>query len=284
MARILHETLEVEGNLLFAFVSSQVQLFRDDPGNGISEGPSYTADWRESALARVFPGPSNKRLTRFLDYVCKILVCGIHPPGLLTDATEESPLLRRDGSNFADWYRHTHQERPDLTFSLTKRLIDVIGAGFTGIRLEKVGHDVRSLTIAFADRADGDSRVGYELRFDEVSDGQRALIVLYGLIVLTRDQGYTLFLDEPENYVALRELQPWLMCLDDASGETLSQAVVSSHHPELIDYLGYEHGVMLQRESSGVITVGRPQPPPGERKKVTVGLKLSELVARGWER
>ena len=193
-------------------------------------------------------------------------------------------MLQRDGRNFADWYRHTHQERPDLTDALTKDLIDVLGAGFHGIRLEQVGHEARSFTIVFNDQEDGNSRDGYKLRFDEISDGQRALIVLYGMITLVRDQGYTLFIDEPENYVALREIQPWLMCLNDATGETFPQAVVSSHHPELIDYLGYEHGIMLQRETSGVITVGHPQEISKTRTEETVGLKLSELVARGWER
>ena len=61
-------------------------------------------------------------------------------------------MLQRDGRNFADWYRHTHQERPDLTDALTKDLIHVLGAGFHGIRLEQVGHDARSFTIVFNDQ------------------------------------------------------------------------------------------------------------------------------------
>ena len=283
-SRIRSERLEVDGNSLFEFVLSEVQLFRDDPDHGISKGPSYTADWRESALARVFPGPSNKRLTRFLDYMGRILVCGIHPPGLLTDSTEESSMLWRDGRNFADWFRHFHQERPDLTEALRNALVDVLDAGFRLVQLERVGHDARSLTLRFNDQESGDSRDGYPLRFDEISDGQRALIVLYGLITLGRYQGYTLFIDEPENYVALREIQPWLMCLHDVTREAFPQAVVSSHHPELIDYLGYEHGIMLHRETSGVITIGRPHNARGSGEEASVGLKLSELVARGWER
>lgn len=283
-ARIRSERLEVDGDSLFEFVLSEVQLFRDDPDHGISKGPSYTADWRESALARVFPGPANKRLTCFLDHMDRILVCGIQPPRFLTDSTEETAMLWRDGRNFADWFRHVHQERPDLTEAFRKHLVDVVAAGFRLIKLEKHGIDVRSLRLSFNDREDGDSRDGYTLGFDEISDGQRALIVLYGLITLGRDQGYTLFIDEPENYVALREIQPWLMCLNDATGEAFPQAVVSSHHPELIDYLGYEHGTMLHRETSGVITVDHPQTAKGMGEQETVGLKLSELFARGWER
>ena len=251
LSRISREKLEVEGTPLFDCVQGEVQLFRDDPSGRTTEGPVYSTDWRESALARVAPGRSNERLTRFLEYMGRVLVCGVNPPVLQAESTEENSVLQRDARNFADWYRHTLQERPDLYFELKKTLTDVIGAGL--------------------------------LRFDRISDGQRALIVLYSLIHLAGGGGYTLFLDEPENYVALRELQPWLMSLENACGDVVSQAVVSSHHPELIDYLGYESGIMLQRETSGVITVSRPQTKSGDGTEDTIGLKLSELVARGWE-
>ncbi len=279
LARVGSESLHVDGEPLFACVQSQVQLYRDDPNHGVSEGPKYTADWRESALARVVPGPANRRLTHFLDYMRKVLVCGIHPPVLKTESADESPLLDRDGGNFADWYRHTLQEHPDLVPELTSRLTEVVGAGFKGIRLERVGHETRSLMTSFVDQADTSPR-RYELRFDEISDGQRCLIVLYGLVFLARNQGCTLLLDEPENYVALREIQPWLMSLYDACGDTLAQAVISSHHPEMIDYLGRRNGILLQREASGVVTTRRLDE---RRAEADGGLELSELFARGWE-
>ena len=101
--------------------------------------------------------------------------------------------------------------------------------------------------------------------------------MLYGLIHLAEVKGYTLFLDEPDNYVALPEIQPWLMELAAACGEKVPQAVVCSHHPELIDYLGGDNGLLLRREASGVVTTHKP-----EVKELEGGLKLSELIARGW--
>ena len=271
LARVGRESLHADGEPLFECVQSQVQLYRDDPNQGVSEGPKYTADWRESALARVIPGPANTRLTNFLDYMRKVLVCGIHPPALTTESADESPLLDRDAGNFSDWYRHTLQEHLDLMPELTNALTEVIGAGFKGIRLEQVGIGTRALMASFVD---------HKLRFDEVSDGQRALIVLYSLVHLARGQGYTLLLDEPDNYVPLREIQPWLMSLEDACGDTLAQAVISSHHPELIDYLGRRNGILLQRETSGVVTARRLD---AMRSEAEGGLELSELFARGWE-
>lgn len=120
----------------------------------------------------------------------------------------------------------------------------------------------------------------YTLGFNEIneiSDGQRMLIVLYALIHLAGEQGFSLFLDEPDNYVALAEIQPWLMALVDACGQSQHQAVLCSHHPELIDYLGGDRGVLLDRTNAGVtrqrdLTTEEMEGP----------LRLSERVARGW--
>ena len=267
-ARIVTERLSRNRRILFDCRMGEVRLYRDD----FSEGPHYTVDWTESALARVAPPERYQRLTQFLEFIRKVMVCSLYPPSFRTESRSETPLLQRDARNFPDWYRHVVQERPDLLSKFTHALKEII-PDLHGIRLEKVGQETRALMVRF--EQDGGL---YELRFDELSDGQRALIALYALIHLAADQGYTLFLDEPDNYVALPEIQPWLRELENVCGETVLQAVLSSHHPELIDYLGSENSYTFQREKSGVVTVCRPESNPDRP-----GLKRSELIARGWD-
>jgi predicted ATPase len=267
-ARIALELLESQGRPLFRFEHGDVHLYRDDH----TEGPVFGADWSESALARVPPRHDNTRLTRFLEVVRKVIVCGLYPASFETESSTEDAVLQRDARNFASWYRHVLLERQELVPDFTKMLQEVID-GFRGIRMEKVGLETRALMVMFEQFGER-----YELRLDEISDGQRALIALYSLVRLAAGQGYTLFLDEPDNYLALAEIQPWLIGLADACGEEVPQAVLCSHHPELIDYLGSDRGLVLKRESSGV-TVVRPA---GE-VAVNGGLKLSEVIARGWQ-
>lgn len=268
-ARIVLERLELGGKPLFDFDMGKVTLYRDDQ----TEGPKFSMDWAESALARVPPGPDNTKLTQFLDYMRKVIVCGLYPSSFETESSTEDAVLHRDARNFSAWYRHVLLERPELVPEFTKKLKEAID-GFRGIRMEKVGLDTRALIVMF-------DRVSerYELRLDEISDGQRALIALYSLVRLAAGQGYTLFLDEPDNYIALPEIQPWLIELADACGDEVPQAVLCSHHPELIDYLGSDRGVVLRQESSGVTTVR-----PTHEMAIEGGPKLSEVIARGWER
>ncbi|MBI3921089.1 MAG: AAA family ATPase [Armatimonadetes bacterium] len=268
-ARVLLERLESKGNPLFVCEMGEVGLYRDNH----TPGPPYSADWTESALARVPPRHDNTRLTRFLDFMRKVIVCGLYPASFETESSTEDSVLRRDARNFASWYRHLlleHQERVPGSIQALQEVID----GLRNIRMEKVGLDTRALMVMFDQFGER-----YELRLDEISDGQRALIALYSLIRLAAGPGYTLFLDEPDNYIALAEIQPWLIGLADACGEDVPQAVLCSHHPELIDYLGGDRGLVLTRESSGA-TVVRSS---GELA-VEGGLKLSEVIARGWDR
>lgn len=177
--RIGPERLTSNGGPLFSCVLGSVQLYRDDH----SAGPRYDVDWSESALARVAAGKDNRRLTRFRDFMTTVVVCRIHPASFRTESSNEHTLLKPDASNFADWYRHVLLEHPHLIADFNSAMAEVVD-GFHALRLERVGQDTRALMVQFDE--DGNA---YELRFDEISDGQRALIALYGLIHLAKDQG-----------------------------------------------------------------------------------------------
>ena len=267
-ARIMLERLDVEGGKLFEFVEGQVRLYRDDH----SEGPIFPSDWSESALARVVPVPDNQRLTAFLDFVRSIVVCRLHPPAFRTEADGESSILSVDGANFGAWYRSVVQENLRLAHEFSQALGEVID-GLFDISLERVGVETRAFSVAFQ----GEDR-SFSLHLGELSDGERMLIALYGLLHLTRGSGVPLFLDEPDNYVALSEIQPWAAALADGCGHDVAQAVICSHHPELIDYFGGRNGRLLRRQASGAITVGMV-----DADQADGPLKLSEVIARGWE-
>lgn len=268
-ARVKTERLTSEGKPLFGFSEGEVHLFRDNH----SAGPIFPASWAESALARVFPGKDNLRLTRFLEFMRKVLVCGFYPRAFTAESSSEDSVLQRDGSNFASWYRHVIQEHQDSAPAYLETMREVI-EGFQNIRLERVGSEARAFMLVF-----GEGKSRYELRLDEVSDGQRALLALNALTQMTASEGYTLLIDEPDNYLALAEIQPWLIGLVDACGSEVRQAVLCSHHPEVVDYVGADRGILLEQEVSGVIKVRSLAEAVPEG-----GAKLSEVIARGWER
>ena len=146
--------------------------------------------------------------------------------------------------------------------------------GMKNFKHEKTGQKSRSLTFQFEFSDNGQ---GFWLPLDELSDGQRQLVALYAIEHAMLNENQTVCIDEPDNFVALREIQPWLINAKDSVEDNNSQLWVISHNPELIDYLAGDHGVQFYRDDQGPVRTKRFV------WKESDVLKPSEIVARGWE-
>jgi predicted ATPase len=269
--RVKEERLALGGRPLFEFKEGNAQLFRDD----FSTGPGYPFDWTQSGVGSLHERPENRKLTRFRQEMAKLVIAQANPAAMSSESRREERTLSRSMDNFASWYRYLSQEQQAALPSLFAELRHVL-PGFAGFSIKEAGEDVRVLKVLF-DREPANGRsVTYD--FTELSDGQRVLIALYSLMFGLKGEGPALFLDEPENYVTLREIQPWLGMLTQLCGDGVEQAVLISHHPEVIDYLAGSAGIWFERDGSGPARVTYDPP------ALAGGLKVSEAMARGWER
>jgi len=264
--RVREEQLLFQGEPLFEFKMGEIQLYRDDR----SAGPKYPFDWSSSGLASIFPRNENKLLTWFKDQVQKMFIVHLIPPVMEEETGEhgETSLLKM-GENFVSWYYSISQDQ-GLVNRLTNVLRDVI-EGFDSFKFEPYGKRYLLLTRFYSENS---SNV-LSYRFSELSDGQRMLIVLYALLETAREGNYIYCLDEPENFISLPEIQPWINALQDVCYENRSQAILISHHPELIDLLA-SHSFWFERPN-GLSTRLYQLPQASEKD-----LRVSELIARRW--
>ena len=263
LARVQREELLFDDKPLFAFVNGEVQLYRDDH----SEGPKYSFDWTQSGLAPVADRHDNEKLCDFRDQVRRFVALFLETKRMRSGSDSDTYKLSNSGENFASWYQGRLQEHPRRIFEAMDHLRDVL-PGFVDLRLVQKGSDYRELQAEFSAN---DGGTGNIYRFDQLSDGQRALIVIH-LLLFADDANRTLFLDEPDNYITLPELQPWLAELEDGCGDTLPQTILISHHPEAIDFLN-DKAVWLGREPESHTRIL-------DVKNDTM-LKISELYAQG---
>jgi predicted ATPase len=278
--RVRHERLWLNNKPLIRFENfdksdfqPEVQLYRDDH----SMGPRYPFDWSQSALASIFPRKENRHLTWFKERLQRVLV--VAPvPQLMTEVSaqeEVRPSARLE--NYASWYRYLSLDQ-QVVIRLNTSLREAMPE-FDHFKFEPLGEDHRLLRVHLRN-SDGTGTIGY--RFTELSEGQRTLIALYTLMAVSQTEGagsYTLCLDEPENFLALPEIQPWLTSLYDSCSEGEVQALVISHHPELINYLlASPVGYWFERECNRPTRVKPIATDDGS------GLPISELIARGWLR
>ncbi len=254
---------------LFRYENGTVHLHRNDG----SEGTNFDLRPERSFLSGIDARRETRDLMRFLDYLRTIRAYKLDPTRIVSSSQEENENLRPDGSNFASWYRHISLEYAEGLPALFADLRDAIPF-FESLALPGAGKQGRTRELVARMRLPGGDPEGFELDFQLLSDGQRALVILYALILDANSGGGVLFFDEPENYVGLSEIQPWLARLDDTLSES-GQLFLISHHPRVIDSLAAEHPFLFKTSPEGPSMVQRAI---FDRES---GLKASEQVARG---
>lgn len=264
--RVLVETVSHQGSLVFSFTEGEVKLFN----NSYQHKVTYPFDWHRSALATIVARSENAKLMQFKDWFANLTVVRVDPVGMAPRSEGEQPLPSPSLSNYASWFRHLAQEEPAEFARLHEDLREAL-PGLVDLAPKSVGGTARYLLAKF----ESPSPKGLELGFDELSDGQRALIGLYTLIRFRLRRGYLLCIDEPENFVALPEIQPWLARLSERVEDGDGQALLISHSSELVNQLAVPHGLVFRREGMGPVRV---EPFQMEGSVLTP----AELVARGW--
>ncbi len=268
--RVGAEELLCDGSPIYQYDSSDEMgtLYKEDDS---SAGKFLSTPY--SSGVRGFDNVKwNTKLVDFLFAVRSLSVQKIDLPAVRSEAQSEVEWPEYNMKDFASWYRHLVQSQPSRVFNLTSALRDIL-PGFVSMSLQTAGES-KVLNVEFAQER-GES-ISY--RFKELSDGQKTLILLYTLLYcFPQENGRVLCIDEPENFLALPEIQAWLDALDRQVEDGRVQAVLISHHPRLINMMAGDCGQWFYRDGASS---------PTRTKAVTLdaadGLSAAKLVEMGW--
>lgn len=263
------ERLTVSGVPAFEMARGEIRFFTND-GEQAS-----TLRWKTTESALRLAQQSNSNVGRFVDWIETVHCFQIDPyPDVMEErADTEDSVPEYNLSNLARWYRHLLQAAPEDNGSFLSALKETLN-GFEFLRFSAEEDGVRKLRAVFS--APGKKKITFSL--SELSEGQRMLIGLYMILHFIVAKGQTVILDEPENFISSREIQPWLLAAEDAVDEHQGQLILISHHPEILNQWAHEYGVQLNREENGQVA-----PPKPYKTDYDDILKPSEVIARGWE-
>ena len=217
---------------------------------------------------------SNSDVRRFVEWLDRVHCFDIDAyPGQmeeLADSEEREP--DSELNNLAGWYRYLLQTYPEENVTFLASLTECMD-GFKALKVSSEEDGVRKLRAEFL--APKQDKVAYAIA--ELSPGQRYLIALYMILHFLINRGDTVFVDEPDNFISLREIQPWLLAAEEAVEEHRGQLILISHHPETLNQWAIEYGLRFFREENGHVRTEHFKPAHGGK------LQPSELIARGWE-
>ncbi len=262
------ERLTVNGGTVFELAEGKIRFFP-------STTQSVAVPLQTNRSALHLSVLSNDDVRLFVEWLSDHVHCfDIDPyPGQMdetADNEEREPDFELN--NLAGWYRSLVATFPDENVKFLdslKRCMD----GFLTLKFSSQEDGVRKLRAEFTSPTK--KRVSYSI--SELSEGQRCLISLYMILHFTIERGDTVFVDEPDNFIALREIQPWLLSAEEAVEDHNGQLILVSHHPETLNQWAVRYGLRFFREENGQVRAAKFSTEDN-------GLQPSEVIARGWDR
>ncbi len=262
------ESLKVDGTSVFELVNGEIRFF------SANSSKATTVPLKTTQSALHLAQLSNSNVQRFIEWTDGYVHCfriDEYPGALGESSDREEEVPDSELENLAEWYRHLLQAYPVENIAYLKSLKETL-SGFQSLRFSSDEDGVRRLRADFATPAS--KNIAYSL--SELSEGQRCLISLYMILHFLIDKGHTVFIDEPDNFISLREIQPWLLTATQAVEDSNGQLILISHHPELLNQWASEYGLSFFREENGHVRTEEFRGDPDKN------LSPSELIARGW--
>jgi predicted ATPase len=265
---VSQERLKVSGANVFELAKGEIHFF---PNNS-SQATTVPLETTKSALK--LSQLSNTHVRRFVEWMESVHCFQIdeYPNAMDESADREEREPDDELQNLAGWYRHLLQAYPDENVRFINSMKEAL-TGFQTLRFSSDEDGTRRLRADFTGPRKG--KVNFAI--SELSDGQRCLLALYMILHFLIARGRTVLIDEPDNFIALREIQPWLLAAEEALEDHNGQLILISHHPEILNQWASRHGLRFFREGNGHVRTEKFKADPNGN------LQPSELIARGWE-
>lgn len=262
--RVIHEKALCDEKPLFERDLDGVRFQKTD---GSQTG--FPLDWRQAALAAIQPRGSIEKLALLQEEVANLLILRPSPRSMERESKAKAKHPDLSMTNLTSWYRSLagKQERTDAL----REALRGIWPDFRSFNLVDVGLNAEAMQLRFEEK--GGKPV--LLFLHQLSDGERALIGLYMVrVAMETGAARTVLIDEPDNFVGLPELQPWVLSMRELLDDE-HQLVLISHHPEILGNSGEANGHYLWRDN-------HTSPTRIGQLKVPDGMTTGEAIARGW--
>ncbi len=253
---IKKERLSHDGSQLIGSENGEIFWFDEAP---------MSFDSTRSVISR-YPDYS----TDFLNYIKALFIVRVNPFSMTSTINKTNNKVKTDLSNFSEWFAYLNEKNRRGVSIFENAMRDVLSE-FDFFKIEQAGQ-AKILQVEFKNKSNKKEIISYY--FNELSEGQKVLISLYTLIYCTPDNS-VICIDEPENFLALPEIQPWFDTLYDQCAERNLQVLLISHHPKIINLLASDSGYWFSRENN--LTRIQKITPEDES-----GLSIAELIERGW--
>lgn len=233
--RVFDEQLLVAGDLIYSRKQAQVTLHGREA--------QFSVDWHLVALPIIQEQSENDPVHIFKTWLARMIILAPIPNLMNGDSSGETLEVKRDGSNFAEWFSGLLSRYPAAYKEIDKYLREVM-PDISDIQNELIGKDFKSMVVRFKENT-GSLKVD----FADLSDGEKCFF-LYAVALAANEYYGPLFCfwDEPDNYLSISEVGLSIESLR-RSFKKNGQIIITSHNEEAIRKFYNEITFFLDRKS-----------------------------------
>jgi AAA15 family ATPase/GTPase len=220
--RIYTEKLTTDNEVIYdaAYDKDSADVLTDD-----KRSFHYHLDWSHSGLA--VAAKVSRKIRDFLQAIENQLHVFILDPDKSTKDNTRPNMINISGSNFSSWYSNALTQNIEVASEVLKSYKSFL------INCQRAFIDRNSGEFTLEEaREDGK---GFEIKFSELSTGQKKLCIYYALLRML-PKGSTLMFDEFENHLSLGELQPLYDMVQEQQDKNNLQIILVSHHDKTINW------------------------------------------------
>lgn len=233
--RIVEEKFSVDGNPVYTRQEAQVTY----QASGRSE---FSLDWHTVALALITEKKEGP-LQIFRNWLRRMHILAPVPQLISGESRSNPGTLSPSCDNFADYLTALLIDHPASYLTLYDFLKKLM-PDLKEFSNELIATDARVLKVRF-----GDNGTTFKLKFDQLSDGEKCMFLCAAVLAAQKaDDNLFVFWDEPDNYLALSEIEHFIRTLRQhfCGG---SQIWMTSHNETAINCFSHENTFLLRRKN-----------------------------------
>ena len=238
--RVREEKLMVNGSPIYVRELATVTL----APSGTAAEAKFNVDWHVVALPIIQQKSGKDPVPSFKQWLAHMLILRPLPSLIRGESDQETLQPNPQLADLGAWFSGILAQSPSAYTKIDEYLRPLM-SDLRDIINPQTGTNARSMEVRFRN-----DRGLVSLPFEDISDGEKCFII--GALVVAASEVYESQVlccwDEPDNYLALSEIQHFVMSLRRAFGSR-GQFIATSHNPEAIRSFSDENTLYLHRNS-----------------------------------
>jgi len=235
--RVADEQLSVAGKPVYSRKQAEVTIH-------ISQrNVKFSVDWHLIALPIIQEQSESDPLRIFKTWLSHMIILSPVPMMMTGESNGETLQPERNGANFGEWISGLFSRYPAAYMQVDKYLRKVI-PDLQDVFNESVGRDSKNMIVRFEA-----NKATLCVDFKALSDAEKCFFLCAAVLAANKSYGPLFcFWDEPDNYLALAEIQHFIVDLKRSFQES-GQMLMTSHNAQAIRSIPHENIFVLDRKS-----------------------------------